>query len=416
MTMKRILSIAVALLAILTGASAQNRYTLKEVVILSRHNIRSPLSGGGSVLSRITPHQWHEWTAPPSHLTRKGGVMETMMGQYFGIWLQDEGLFDGSPAPGEVHFYANSMQRTLATARYFLAGFMPTEDIVIQHRFAPSRMDPVFNPRLTSDSPEFMEDAMKQIEAFGGRKGLAGVNRNLKESFRLLEKVLDMKDAPAAAGDTVSFGFNDTVITLGMLEEPGMKGSLKMANSAADALILQYYEEPDDLKASFGHDLSREDWEKIALIKDVYGDLLFTSPAVAANVAFPLLRYIRAELTTPGRKFSFLCGHDSNIGSVTAALGVSEYSLPWTIEKKTPIGSKLVFEKWERDDGKMFARVNLVYQSTDDIRACRMASNEYPPISYPLSFDGLEADADGYIPFDDLVARFDSSIADYRKY
>ena len=416
MTMKRILSIAVALLAILTGASAQNGYTLKEVVILSRHNIRSPLSGGGSVLSRITPHQWHEWTAPPSHLTRKGGVMETMMGQYFGIWLQDEGLFDGSPAPGEVHFYANSMQRTLATARYFLAGFMPTEDIVIQHRFAPSRMDPVFNPRLTSDSPEFREDAMKQIEAFGGRKGLAGVNRNLKESFRLLEKVLDMKDAPAAAGDTVSFGFDDTVITLGMLEEPGMKGSLKMANSAADALILQYYEEPDDLKASFGHDLSREDWEKIALIKDVYGDLLFTSPAVAANVAFPLLRYIRDELTTPGRKFSFLCGHDSNIGSVTAALGVSEYSLPWTIEKKTPIGSKLVFEKWERDDGKMFARVNLVYQSTDDIRACRMASNEYPPISYPLSFDGLEADADGYIPFDDLVARFDSSIADYRKY
>ena len=414
--MKRILSIAVALLAILTGASAQNGYTLKEVVILSRHNIRSPLSGGGSVLSRITPHQWHEWTAPPSHLTRKGGVMETMMGQYFGIWLQDEGLFDGSPAPGEVHFYANSMQRTLATARYFLAGFMPTEDIVIQHRFAPSRMDPVFNPRLTSDSPEFREDAMKQIEAFGGRKGLAGVNRNLKESFRLLEKVLDMKDAPAAAGDTVSFGFDDTVITLGMLEEPGMKGSLKMANSAADALILQYYEEPDDLKASFGHDLSREDWEKIALIKDVYGDLLFTSPAVAANVAFPLLRYIRDELTTPERKFSFLCGHDSNIGSVTAALGVSEYSLPETIERKTPIGSKLVFEKWERDDGKMFARVNLVYQSTDDIRACRMASNEYPPISYPLSFDGLEADADGYIPFDDLVARFDSSIADYRKY
>ncbi len=416
MTMKRILSIAVALLAILTGASAQNGYTLKEVVILSRHNIRSPLSGGGSVLSRITPHQWHEWTAPPSHLTRKGGVMETMMGQYFGIWLQDEGLFDGSPAPGEVHFYANSMQRTLATARYFLAGFMPTEDIVIQHRFAPSMMDPVFNPRLTSDSPEFREDAMKQIEAFGGRKGLAGVNRNLKESFRLLEKVLDMKDAPAAAGDTVSFGFDDTVITLGMLEEPGMKGSLKMANSAADALILQYYEEPDDLKASFGHDLSREDWEKIALIKDVYGDLLFTSPAVAANVAFPLLRYIRDELTTPGRKFSFLCGHDSNIGSVTAALGVSEYSLPWTIEKKTPIGSKLVFEKWEREDGKLFARVNLVYQSTDDIRACRMASNEYPPISYPLSFDGLEADEDGYIPFDDLVARFDSSIADYRKY
>ena len=416
MLMKRILLLAAAILTATAGATAQNEYSLKQVVVLSRHNIRSPLSGGGSLLGRITPHEWHEWTAPPGHLTRKGGVMETMMGQYFGMVLREEGLLDGPPAPGEVHFYANSMQRTIATARYFLAGFMPTEDIVIHHRFAPGSMDPVFNPRLTSDTPEFREEAMRQIEAFGGKKGLAGVNKELKESFRLLEKVLDMKDAPSAAGDTVSFGRDGTVISLGMLAEPGMKGSLKMATSAADALVLQYYEEPDDLKASFGHPLSREEWEKISRIKDVYGDILFTAPVVAANVAFPLLRYIRDELTAPGRKFSFLCGHDSNIGSVTAALGVREYSLPETIEKKTPIGCKLVFEKWERNDGRLFARVNLVYQSTDDIRAGRMVSNEYPPVSYNLSFDGLEADEDGFIPFDELVARFDNSIADYRKY
>ena len=33
------------------------RYAREEMVILSRHNIRSPLSGPGSVLSRITPHE-----------------------------------------------------------------------------------------------------------------------------------------------------------------------------------------------------------------------------------------------------------------------------------------------------------------------------------------------------------------------
>ena len=35
----------------------RSEYKLKEVVILSRHNIRSPLSSNGSALSRLTPHK-----------------------------------------------------------------------------------------------------------------------------------------------------------------------------------------------------------------------------------------------------------------------------------------------------------------------------------------------------------------------
>ena len=58
-------------------------------------------------------------------------------------------------------------------------------------------------------------------------------------------------------------------------------------------------------------------------------------------------------MNTDSRKFTFLCGHDSNIASVDAALGVEEYSLPNSIEKKTPIGSKLVFEKWVDNAGKI---------------------------------------------------------------
>lgn len=75
-----------------------------------------------------------------------------------------------------------------------------------------------------------------------------------------------------------------------------MKGSLKLANSASDAFILQYYEETDARKASFGHEISNSDWEKIARVKDVYGDVLFTAPIVAYNVAHPLLVYIMMNL------------------------------------------------------------------------------------------------------------------------
>ena len=45
-----------------------DRYTLQEAVVLSRHNIRSPLSGPESALGRITPHEWLAWSSAPSEL------------------------------------------------------------------------------------------------------------------------------------------------------------------------------------------------------------------------------------------------------------------------------------------------------------------------------------------------------------
>ena len=160
-------------------------YTLKEVVVLSRHNIRAPLSGNGSVLERITPHEWIQWTAPASHLTRKGGMLETTMGQYFREWLDAEGLpADGRFAPGEVLVYANSMQRTLATARYFTAGFAPAEDIAVQHRFAPSRMDPVFHPRHAQRD-------IRHAVRIGKRRGVCDPGEREKPAVRIL-KALDL--------------------------------------------------------------------------------------------------------------------------------------------------------------------------------------------------------------------------------
>ena len=69
----------------------KQQYRLTEVVVLSRHNIRSPLSTNGSALGRLTPHQWTQWSSAASELTQRGGVLETMMGQYFRKWLVSEG-------------------------------------------------------------------------------------------------------------------------------------------------------------------------------------------------------------------------------------------------------------------------------------------------------------------------------------
>ena len=394
----------------------KGKYKLKEVVILSRHNIRSPLSTNGSTLSKMTPHEWTNWSSAASELTLRGGILETEMGQFFRKWTIETGLFKDNYVPtiDEVNLYANSMQRCIATAQYFSSGFMPVANLRVNHRYVPSKMDPIFFPRLTKSTEAFRTEAMKQINAMGGKEGLVGINKGLKDSYDLITKVLDMKQSEYyKKGEIKDFVNNDTQITLELNQEPGMKGSLKNANSASDAFILQYYEEPDALKAAFGHKLSLEDWTKIAKVKDVYGDVLFTAPIVAVNVAHPLLQYMYDELNAKDRKFTFLCGHDSNIASVDAALGVEEYSLPNSIEKKTPIGSKLVLEKWVDAAGKAYIAVNLVYQSTDQLKQMSLLDLQHAPQVFSLKLKGLSQNTDGLYTFEDVNARFLQAIRAY---
>lgn len=396
----------------------KEKYILKEAVILSRHNIRAPLSTKGSLLEKVTTHPWFEWTAGASELTTRGGALENQFGLYFRKWLVDAGLFkeNANPTTNEVNVYANSMQRCIATANYFKTALFPVGDVKVNHRFVPSKMDPVFFPRLTKTSKSFKAQALKEIAAMGGKKGIVGINEDLKECYEITAKVLDLKNSPACKQDNLcAFDNYNTQIILEKGDEPRMKGSLKDANTCSDALILQYYEEPDAKKAAFGHNITLTDWTKIAKIKDVYGDVLFAAPTVAVNVAHPLLVYMYDELSDKDRKLSFLCGHDSNIASVTAALEVEPYDLPNSIEKKTPIGCKLVFDKFEGKDGQMYCDINLTYQSTDQLRNIAMLGLNNPPQIFPISLKGLQKNADGLYLLNDVKARFMKAIRAYDK-
>lgn len=413
-----------AILPISTFAQKQRsqafkeKYILKEAVVLSRHNIRAPLSTKGSLLEKVTTHPWFEWTAGASELTTRGGALENQFGLYFRKWLVDAGLFkeNANPTTNEVNVYANSMQRCIATANYFKTALFPVGDVKVNHRFVPSKMDPVFFPRLTKTSKSFKAQALKEIAAMGGKKGIVGINEDLKECYEITAKVLDLKNSPACKQDNLcAFDNYNTQIILEKGDEPRMKGSLKDANTCSDALILQYYEEPDAKKAAFGHNITLTDWTKIAKIKDVYGDVLFAAPTVAVNVAHPLLVYMYDELSDKDRKLSFLCGHDSNIASVTAALEVEPYDLPNSIEKKTPIGCKLVFEKFEGKDGQMYCDINLTYQSTDQLRNIAMLGLNNPPQIFPISLKGLQKNADGLYLLNDVKARFMKAIRAYDK-
>ena len=393
------------------GSLSRAGYTLEQVVVLSRHNIRSPLSGGDSLLGKITPNTWFTWSSNPSELSLRGGVLETEMGQYFQKWLESEGLFPENchPEDGQVRIYANSKQRTIATAEYFVSGLLPTANPEIEYHMDFDQMDPVFTPKLTFVTPEYNADAEAQIWEL-----YTNAVNGLADNYKLLSDVIDLEQSAAWKDGTVTkFQTDDTTITLELDKEPSMKGSLKTGCSVADALVLQYYEEPDPAKAAFGQTLSFEQWQQISEIKDVYGDVLFTAPLIAANVAHPLLQEIESELTTDGRTFSFLCGHDSNVGSVLAALGAEDYTLPGAVESKTPIGCKLVFCRWRGPDGGSYCTVDLVYQTTEQLQNAELLDLEHHPAIVPMRFNGLHENADGLYAEQDFMNLLRDAIAEY---
>ena len=387
-----------------------SKYQLKEVVVMSRHNIRSPLSSGSADYQRVTPHKWFAWTSPSSQLSLRGGVLETEMGQFFRKWVVNEGLLPDNyrPEGEEVLFYANSRQRTFATAKYFSAGFLPFANVEITHKLQEDKMDPVFTPQFTKMNDTYRQQVLAEMNAMHG--GPQAWMAAQQPTLELMEQVIDMANSPAAKNDSAHFWYNDIEFKIEKGDEPKMTGGYTLANSVADAMVLQCYE--TESFTAFGTPLTIEQWRAICAVKEVYDALLFTTHSAAVNLAYPLVSRIREELNNSDRKFMFLCGHDSNLASIGAALGLNFPETQNALELHTPIGSKLVFEKWS-DGTDDYVAVNLVYQAVQQLQGRTLLSLDVPPMVMPITVEGLTANSDGLYRLVDLDARMGTAMAEY---
>ena len=389
-------------------------YTLEQVVMLSRHNLRAPLSSNGSVPSELTPHSWIQWTANSSELTMKGGIEETSMGQYFRKWLDREGLIpeNSIPEPGEVRFVARDKQRCRATARYFAAGMLPLADVEVEYPGDAKGTEDFMKPVLHFYTDAYAEDATAQVAAMGGDTGFDGLAEQTRDVIRLIMDTVDMRDSEiyqsGKYGDLLADGSG---YRMEADKEPDLTGAIKTAYQVADALILQYYEAPDAVTAAFGHALTEDDWAAIGRFMTTCLEMKHGAPLVALNITHPLLEELEAELKNDQRKFSFFCAHDCTVLGTLTALGAELDALPDSIETKTPIGVKLMFERLRDREGKTWYRVSMVYRSTEQIRSGEMLTPENPPMKYVLSFEGVETNEDGLIAEADLFSLFDRSVA-----
>ncbi|MDF3827952.1 MULTISPECIES: bifunctional glucose-1-phosphatase/inositol phosphatase [unclassified Pseudocitrobacter] len=404
---KAVLAVAVAT-TLLTSIAAQAEtspegYQLQQVLIMSRHNLRAPLANNGSVLEQSTPQSWPEWDVPGGQLTTKGGVLEIYMGHYMREWLAQQGMVTSGECPTDntVYAYANSLQRTVATAQFFITGAFPGCDIPVHHQAEMGTMDPTFNPVITVDSAQFSQQAVQAMEK-------ERQQMHLDESYKLLEQIADYRQSPSCkekqqcdlngAKDSFSAQYQ---------KEPGVSGPLKVGNSLVDAFTLQYYEGFPLDQVAWGKIKTDQQWRVLSQLKNGYQDSLFTSKEVAQNVAAPLVKYINNALVAQAdksAKVTLMVGHDSNIASLLTALDFKPYQLHDQHER-TPIGGKIVFQRWHDAKGNRdLMKIEYLYQSTKQIRDAQALTLQSPPQRVTLALNGCPVDANGFCPMETFKA------------
>ncbi|TFZ46363.1 bifunctional glucose-1-phosphatase/inositol phosphatase [Stenotrophomonas maltophilia] len=375
--------------------------TLEQVVLLSRHNLRAPLVSSGT-LAEATPHAWATWDVAAGELTTKGGVLEVYMGRYLGQWLRQAHVLPaaGCPQAGDFHALANSLQRTQATAQFFIAGAFPGCHVMVEQRMPLGTMDSLFDPVIHRDDAGFQRRALRAMQK-------AEAQARLAPDLQVVDNVVEHAASPACAGRRpCTLRAGDSTFRVAVGKEPGVTGSLALANGMVDALLMQDYQNVTGSAVGWGRLHDDAQWQALARVRNGYQEILFGTPEVARDVAAPLLAHIGVLFADPqAPKVSLMVGHDSNIGAVLAALGTADYTLPGQLEK-TPIGGLLQFERWRdsHSDGNRF-RLVYVYPTTAQLRDALPLNDVQPPGRVELALPGCGQNGCSDVQFERLLYR-----------
>ncbi|RRU71216.1 bifunctional glucose-1-phosphatase/inositol phosphatase [Stenotrophomonas maltophilia] len=375
--------------------------TLEQVILLSRHNLRAPVVASGA-LANATPERWPDWDVGAGELTTKGGVLEVYMGRYMGQWLRQAQLLpaSGCPQPADFHAHANSLQRTQATAQFFVAGAFPGCHVAVEQRMPLGIMDPLFNPVIHRDHAAFRKRAVSVMQQALSASDLA-------PSLSVVEGITLYPQSAACTGrSNCHLALADTTFSAEPGKEPRASGSLALASGLVDALLMEHYQGSGIPREGWGRLTTEAQWHALAQIRNRYQDILFGTPEVARDVAAPLLARVNVLFEDPASpKVSLLVGHDSNIGSVLAALGITDYTLPGQYEK-TPIGGLLQFERWrDRGAGEVRYRLVYVYPTREQLRGAIPLTDAQPPGRVELVLPGCGPSGCSEVQFERLLHR-----------
>lgn len=336
-----------------TKSVAKKGDELRFVVIVSRHGVRSP-TGKLDQLNQYARQPWPTWSVPPGYLTEHGTRLMTLFGVYDRELLAKQGLLapSGCADAKHIRIIADSDQRTRETGKALAPGLAP--DCRIEVTALPEgTADPLFHPLSAGvGSPDYS----LATAAISGRIG--GNPQGLVEAFRpqlrALEEVLRGCGPDANCPATNSPALK-SLFEIPSSIAPGKGGHLVemltplgTAATMAENLLLEYAEGMESANVGWGrvdaHKL-REIMQLHTANVDIAQRATYVARIQSSNMLSHLIqsmqqaatgRPVTGALTRPGDRLLILFGHDTNLASISGALGLS-----WLIDGRrddTPPG------------------------------------------------------------------------------
>lgn len=378
---------------------AEDGETLQFVLFLSRHGVRSP-TGKAEQYNPYSAAPWPEWTVPPGYLTAHGYTLMTQFGAYDRARLAADGLLApaGCADAARVTIVADSDQRTRETGKAIAQGMFPGCTLDVQAR-PEGTADPLFHSQHVGVGNT--NRALAQAAVLGR---IGGDPNNLTEAYRTqlaaLDQILAGCGAVAATEPTRTslFAIPSSDPAAKGDHAGALRGPLTVASTLAENLLLEYTE------GLQGKDLAWGCMDEAALrhvlqLHAASSDFTRRTPTIARMEASNLLAHIvssleqsasgkpvQGALGKAGDRVLFLAGHDTNIETVAATLG-----LTWIIDGRrddTPPGGALVFELWRTAKGTQSVRVYYTAQTLSQMRTAQALTVDHPPAMAPIFVPG----------------------------
>ncbi|KAJ8710813.1 hypothetical protein PYW08_009328 [Mythimna loreyi] len=384
-------AVCLILIVLCEGISANN-LTLKQVLILSRHNIKYPL---GNVLQKYSSKPWPPQDGSPTLLTTRGAQLEGYMGEYFSEWFKTERFLpEGCPDEDTVYVYANTASRTKATARAFIDSAFKSCDVPVHHKNT-TEFDPLFLFVIHNSTEAYKDKVLKEIN-----KKLRN-NPKLMAVYSELNKILEIEGSQVCkqdgicdltkANDTVSFEVGKSV---------DVTGPFRIAHLVVRAFLMSYYDGKPIQDIAWGQITTPEKWNLITAVTRLNQEIRYTT---IADREAPLVQYLIKTFKEYDEmpKLMLLVGHDTNLNCVANGLDFKSIDLPNQFEKY-PIASKIVFQRWT-DSKNDYLKVEYLYPSWSQLRNGSKYSLESPPQKVVMSLNWCNTDEHGFCPWNEFV-------------
>jgi 4-phytase / acid phosphatase len=371
------------------SAPADSASSLRMVVVVSRHGVRSPTHP--TELKAYASQPWPAWSGvQPGYLTARGAALMRQFGAYYrGLYGGMLGIDErGCPPAGSVFVWADVDQRTKASGQAIAQGFAPGCGIAVGHVAGDN--DSLFDPLPGAGTVNKAESRAAVLGAVGG--GFDGIVGAYGAAFATMEEVLGC--ATPARCKRIS-QVPTTVSSSGDGGLAGIDGGLDMAADVAENVLLEYTD---------GHPTvgwGRIDYARLLELLQLHvlakrlEHNRYAARAHSSNIMAHVLQTLQEGATgnavsgtrvPPQARFVFLSGHDTQLAELSSMFGLS-WLVPGDQLNDTPPGGALAFEVHRPAGGVAFVRTFFVAQSLDAMRAGR---GEHP-LRVPVYVPGCPA-------------------------